>query len=124
MMRRREFLDRLYRLSMLLGTASWFGGCATGRGGDAGENLLRDIDSLRGRDYSEVGVCMLLTGENVPGSVTHRQDLGGSRLAAVLDRYARLFAEARADAGDDDVAALVELIAQRDFAAGGDDFPA
>ena len=62
---------------------------------------------------------MLLTGEDRAQSVSRKQDLGGTRLAATLDEYARLYGAEHPAATEDDVAALVELIAHRDFEAGG-----
>jgi len=122
--RRREILVGAWRW-MLVGAASWIGACRnTGyRHGDDPEVLLQDIAELQGRDYSEVGVCMLLTGENLQTEVASKSDLGGRRLAQVLGRYARAFVTARPDADESNVAALVELVAERDFQAGGEEFP-
>lgn len=82
--------------------------------------LLGEIGRLRSRDYGETGVSMLLAGENLPSAVSRHRDLGGTRLAARLERYAALLLEARPDAGAGDVAALVEVIADEDFAIPGE----
>ena len=123
-MKRRDILIGTWRW-MLVGAASWLGACRSTayRPDDGTDALQDDVQVLRGRDYSEVGVCMLLTGENLQTAVASKQDLGGRRLAQVLGRYARTFIAAKPDAEEDDVAALVELVADRDFQAGGREFP-
>lgn len=121
-MRRREFLNKACR-PVLPGIASWLGGCAAPGGRyDEAQALRAHVDRLRSRDYSEVGVNMLLTGENLPASVHREQDMGGLALSRALNRYARFLTTAKPEASEDDVAALVELIAERDFTAGGDNY--
>ena len=79
------------------------------------EALIQNIETLRSRDYGETGVSMVLVGEDIRRDVTRSADLGGIRLAERLRRYAQLFEQARPEAGEGDVAALVEVIAHEDF---------
>ena len=50
-------------------------------------------------------------------------DARDAHIAAAFDYYTTLLLEAHPDASVDDVAAIVEFIADRDFATGGRAFP-
>ena len=118
-MQRRRFLEAAGRAAALSFSLLVAGCSSLTRRDRTARELLNDIEAMRARDYSETGVCMLLTGENLVSGVTRRQDLGGSRLARLLDRYVRRLEVARPDATADDVAAVVELVAEEDFRAAG-----
>ena len=85
--------------------------------------MVRDIARLRGRDYSETGVSMIIACEDRIRNGKGLPDARDAHIAAAFDYYAALFLEANPDASADDVAAIVEFIADRDFATGGGAFP-
>jgi hypothetical protein len=81
--------------------------------------LLRDIAELRGRNYSETGVSMIVACEDLTRDGVGLPNAWDTHIAAAFGYYTTLFLEAHPDASADDVAAIVEFIADRDFATGG-----
>jgi len=124
MIDRRKFIHRIRDGLLVVGVA--LAGCGRVLKGPAAneqERLFRDIEALRARDYSEVGVSMILACENLAGDQPPAAHPENTQMYEAFSRYAEMFVEQKPDASEDDVAALVELVADRDFTAGGREFP-
>lgn len=82
------------------------------------EQVLYEIARLDARYYTEEGVAMLLSCENLaaPTLESFEPDELNARFAAGFQHYAALLAELRSDLSGQDVATIVELLAWRDFA--------
>lgn len=83
------------------------------------EQVLYEIARLEARYYTEEGVAMVLSCENLAAPTLESfepNELNG-RFASGFQHYAALLAELRSDLSDQDVAAIVELLAWRDFAS-------
>ena len=88
-------------------------------------SLSEDLKRLDARVYSEEGIPMFLACENLgpnqtssehpPSPPTHLNVI----LASAFHRYADQWQHTRTDAPNADVARIVELLADRDLAAGG-----
>jgi hypothetical protein len=97
------------------------------RAGELGERLARELARLDMRDYSQEGIPMFLACENLsiedrnPGAVTRLPS--NAALARSFRRYADELPNVRANVTEHDVAKLVELLADQDFAAGGNGGP-
>ncbi len=89
------------------------------------DSLGAQLNRLQARVYSEEGIPMFLACENVgpnqtsperaPVPPTHLNEIA----ASAFHRYADQWQHTRPDAPITDVAKIVELLAYRDFAAGG-----
>jgi hypothetical protein len=127
MISRRDLLQRISTAltACLLARFGWSNAHARQRSEreEDAATLLRDIAKLRGRDYSETGVSMIIACEDLTRDGTGLPDARDTHVAAAFDHYTALFLEAHPDASADDVAAIVEFIADRDFASGGRAFP-
>lgn len=92
---------------------------------ELGEQVLRDLTRLGSRVYSEEGIAVFLACENLvrrgdgSASALPAPEPLNIALAATFRRYAEVLPRVRADVTEGDVAKLVELLADRDFAAGG-----
>lgn len=94
--------------------------------GDKRDNSLSaQLNGLQARVYSEEGIPMFLACENLVPNQTSREHstVPPTRLntiaASAFHRYADEWQHARPDAPVTDVAKIVELLAYRDFTAGG-----
>ena len=124
MIDRRQFIHRI-RDSLLVVSAALVG-CTralTKSSADDPQRLIDTIESLRARDYSETGVSMILACENLADNSPLPTDTDGGHAYEAFTRYADMFLEQRPDASEDDVAAIIELVAHKDFWAGGQEFP-
>lgn len=133
--REGSMIDRrcaLCRISIgLLGGAWALAACSTsGRRPDPfleslrGSQLLAELARLDARVYPEEGIPMLLACDNLEperGSSAQAavEPAATAGLAASFRHLARTLPEVRSNLTEWDVAKLVELLAERDFAAGG-----
>lgn len=85
---------------------------------EARDRLIRDLNRLGSRDYSEQGIAVILACENVPAPVDFRPLTENSVLSARFRESADLLSAVRTDLAEADVAAIVEALADRDFNAG------
>ncbi len=90
------------------------------------ERLRADLARLKTRVYSEEGIPMFLVCENLAlktasqASAAAPSPTVNKTLASAFRRYADAWQRIRPDAPASDVAKLVEALADRDFANGGD----
>jgi hypothetical protein len=88
------------------------------------QELVRELDRLAKRKYSEEGIPMFLACDNLVRAA-ERPAIGAAELTsnapllAAFRRYADALPQARANVSDGDVAKIVELLADQDFASGG-----
>lgn len=101
---------------------------ATASGDELGDQVLKDLTRLGSRVYSEEGIAVFLACENLvrggdgaPVVLPAPEPLN-TALAATFRRYAEVLPRVRPNVTEGDVAKLVELLAERDFAAGGKGF--
>lgn len=91
----------------------------------AAGGLAKELEQLGTRVYSEEGIPMFLVCENVAekGQSGSKQHTALTKLnevvASAFRRYASEWTRTRPNASAADVAKIVELLAHRDFAAGG-----
>ena len=124
MLDRRQFIHRICDVLLVVGAA--LTGCSravTRQAAHSQEHILRDIEALQARDYSEVGVSMILACENLGDEQPLAANPADGHMHEAFTHYADMFLEQRPDASEDDVAAIVELVAHKDFQAGGQEFP-
>ena len=124
MIDRRQFIHRIRDGLLVVGAA--LTGCsrAVKRESARGqEHILQDIEALRARDYSEVGVSMVLACENLADEQPLATNPADRHVYNAFTLYVDMFLEQRPDASEDDVAAIIELVAHKDFWAGGREFP-
>jgi hypothetical protein len=88
--------------------------------------LLEDFSRVGSRTYSEEGIAVFLVGENLAGPDRDRlpvvpasRDTSPARLAAAFREYASALLRVRPDATEEDVATLVEVLADRAFGKSG-----
>ena len=92
---------------------------------DLGDEVLRDLTRLGSRVYSEEGIAVFLACENLarrPDGAANAlppPTALNSSLAATFRKYAEVLPRVRPEVVEGDVAKLVELLADRDFTAGG-----
>ena len=86
---------------------------------DEPEQLLYELARLEARYYTEEGVAMMLACENLAGSPATGFEPGelNRRFTDDFVRHADALAGLRSDLAEQDVAAIVELIAYRDLAS-------
>jgi hypothetical protein len=90
----------------------------------AQDSMKEDLARLGGHVYSEEGIPMFLACENLAAGQTSR-DRGtppsalNEKIATAFHRYASEWQRMHPDAPAGDAAKIVELLAGRDFAAGG-----
>lgn len=88
-------------------------------------SLREELDRLVTRDYAEQGIEMFLAGEDLAGGAETPVPPGfqatalNRELAGALRADAAQLQALRDDLGEDDVAALVERLAWREFGADG-----
>ncbi len=90
----------------------------------ADDSLSADLARLQGRVYSEEGIPMFLACENLAASHTPPEhepfpSALNKKVASAFHRYAAEWQHIHPNAPATDVAKIVELLADRDFAAGG-----
>lgn len=91
------------------------------------DSLSTALNRLGARIYSEEGIPMFLVCENVVSNQTSRQRAPtpptslNEKVASAFRRYADEWQRIRPDAPATDVARIVELLAYRDFASGGNE---
>jgi hypothetical protein len=88
------------------------------------EKLQAELNMLAQRVYSEEGIPMFLACENLAGDQPKSRVQQGSspmnqKVVAAFHRYAAEWQRIHPDAKESDVAKIVELLANRDFVAGG-----
>ena len=95
----------------------------TGAMNDYDEKLAADMARLGTRVYSEEGIPMVLACENLTGGVPSLPESGSSNalLASALQRYSEAWLRLHPGGTAADVAKLIELLADKDFASGGKD---
>jgi hypothetical protein len=81
------------------------------------EARLADMERLGNRDYKEIGVPMFLVAEDLTGQAFARQapDGSGRILAMLLAEGAAALRSRRPDLSADDIARLIEALADRHF---------
>jgi hypothetical protein len=102
-------------------------GANTTQASEFGEQLVRELTRLENRVYSEQGIPMFLACKNLARSGNDPPDSPVARpssapLAAAFRRCVETLPQIRADVTENDVAKLVELLADQDFTAGGTKF--
>jgi len=86
------------------------------------QKLQSELATLARRVYSEEGIPMFLACENLTGAQPNSQTQPGKlnhNVATAFHRYAAEWQHMHPDAKVADVAKIVELLANRDFTAGG-----
>lgn len=88
------------------------------------ELLLDELSRVAARAYSEEGIPMILAGEDLAGGGSGAPEgfepgAQNERLAGAFREYAALLPGLDRERTEYDVAMLVELLALRDFQAGG-----
>lgn len=85
------------------------------------KELAQELERLSARPYSEEGIATFLICENwdSAGNGAKAPDADGSRaaLAATFRRYADTLMKIQGKVDEDDIAKLVEAMADRDFGA-------
>jgi len=90
-----------------------------------GDEVLKDLTRLGSRVYSEEGIAVFLACENLarrPDGTANALPAPtalNTSLAATFRKYAEVLPRVRPEVVEGDVAKLVELLADRDFTAGG-----
>jgi hypothetical protein len=81
------------------------------------EARLADMERLGNRDYKEIGVPMFLVAEDLSGEARQRVTADGSGriLAMLLAEGAAALRSRRPDLSADDIARLIEALADRHF---------
>jgi hypothetical protein len=81
------------------------------------EARLADMERLGSRDYKEIGVPMFLVAEDLTGGPPHKSpdDGSGRILAMLLAEGAAALRSRRPDLSADDIARLIEALADRHF---------
>ncbi len=97
---------------------------AAGHSNAEDDGLRADLSSMGSRVYSEEGVPMFLACENLSGSGSAAAEAPISsalnrKVVSAFRRYADEWQQMRPDAPASDVAKILELLADRDFASGG-----
>jgi hypothetical protein len=92
------------------------------QGDEASQLFVRDLARVENRKYAEEGIPMLLACDNLvdprrAGAKNVPEE--NAPLAAAFRHYVDLLPRVRASVSADDVARIVELLAEQDFAAGG-----
>ena len=88
--------------------------------GATDDTLHADLARMGSRVYSEEGVPMFLACQNPAGHGTAPVPSALNRkVAAAFHRYTEEWQHIRPDAPASDVAKIIELLAERDFAKGG-----
>jgi hypothetical protein len=89
------------------------------------DNVAANLAHIGSRVYSEEGIAMFLACENLaavetvpPNKVPVPSPLN-QKVASAFQRYAQEWQHAHPDAPASDVAKILEFIADRDFASGG-----
>lgn len=89
--------------------------------------LAEELALLAGRPYSEIGIPMLLFGENLEVKAKSRHQAASrstpssvvtSELREAFERLAVALSRIRTNPSPDDVASLLEWMAERDFGQG------
>ena len=89
------------------------------------DRLSADLKRLDARIYSEEGIPMFLACENLGPNQTSPERVPvpptplNEKVASAFHQYSAQWQHSRPDAPVTDVAKIVELLAYRDFAAGG-----
>ena len=85
--------------------------------------LQQDLERLSGRVYSEEGIPMVLACENlVPSQTTSTAFVPTAlnrNLSSAFRRDTNTFEHMKPDASAADIAKIIEMLADRDFSAGG-----
>jgi hypothetical protein len=81
------------------------------------ESRLAEMERLGGRDYKEIGVPMFLVAEDLTGRADGRGqgEESGRILAMLLAESAAALRARRPDLSADDIARLIEALADRHF---------
>lgn len=89
--------------------------------------LLQEISRAETRAYSEEGIPVLLFGENLArddaalSRTRATPDPTRAQLAATFQRWAEVLPRVRPEVTEDDVAKLIEILADRDFGRSSDE---
>ena len=87
---------------------------------EAGARLLRDLERIGARVYSQEGIPMLLACQNLePGARRLPGSRMGAAFAARFRRLAETYARVHPKPDERDAAKIIELLAAQDLAAGG-----
>ena len=94
-----------------------------GHGKPVEQNLGAEMTRIGSRVYSEEGVPMFLACQNMALAQSTLAPAATASLnrkvASAFSRYAKQYQQVKPDATAADVAKIIELLAERDFAAGG-----
>ena len=86
----------------------------------ADARLRKDLSRLAGRVYSEEGIPMLLACENlVPSQSSFVPTALNKNLSSAFIRDTNTYEHMNPDASAADIAKIIEMLADRDFSAGG-----
>lgn len=121
-------IDRRFTLQALLAAAigklPGIGRAAEVADTAPAELLIDELSRIEARSYSEEGIPMFLAGEDLAGGTNgapagFRPATLNKALADAYREYAALLPELEREMSEYDAANLVELLALRDFEAGG-----
>ena len=88
--------------------------------GSADDRLREDLSRLAGRVYSEEGIPMVLACENlVPDQSSFVPTALNKNLSNAFIRDTKLYEHMKPEASATDISKIIEMLADRDFTAGG-----